>query len=99
MITVTTSTGTKVTLENDGSRIVAAIAGTKISFAAVETATGFESRFLVPELHNTRATVVLFGDDLAASHQLFVELAVVIRAGADQDADIERRRQQILGAE
>lgn len=99
MITVTTSTGTKVTLAIQGARVVANIPGTKISFGAVETTAGFESRFLVRELNNTRAQVILSGDDLAASHQLFAELAAAIQAGADQDAEIERRRQQILDAE
>lgn len=99
MITVTTSTGTKVNLSNDGAQIIASIAGTKISFSAVQTATGFQSRFLVPELRNTRATVILSGDDLDASNNLFENLRATIKASADRDAEIDRRHQQIIDAE
>jgi hypothetical protein len=99
MITVTTSTGTKVSLENTGSNIIASIVGTQIKFGAVQTATGFASRFLVSELQNTRAQVILSGNDLAASNGLFAEQARILDKCAAQDAEYERRRQQILDAE
>lgn len=105
MITVTSSTGRKVTLSLDDTHTsIIANVGTigvhkNVTFGVTQKATGFASDLLIEEAGRKRLEVILTGDDLDASRALFAELESIIKDRYEDLAAYEARRARILSAE
>lgn len=101
--TVTTSTGRKVELSINADITsvdanIGRIANSPedVKFAIDQTATGFQSRFLVREAGNKRLEVILSGDDLAAAKALFTTVAEARERRQEDFAAYEAHRHGVL---
>jgi hypothetical protein len=94
--TVTSVTGKTIKLTNIGTEIIATCG--EISFGAVKTAEGFESRFAVSAAGNRRISVTLEGAELAKANKLFAKLEACSAAMIEDCARHEARIAQIRRA-